>query len=304
MAALAETLIVPPQIEIQKLKPSQVDIRYAVRFGLDELIPQGYNFEDVGAGAGVRTMEEYDVKEERSAIYIAMQEGKAVASLVTTRWTPDDEYGKRFWGDLKQKDRSLFRRLSKLSTLGINISGITTHPAHRRQGLAERIYKYLILESAPSFVTGITKSPEAVIARANALRKLGYRSFYGNTEVTPDRPDEFTNVHQNLLDADIKAREMEEIGEGSGVYYLTDGLPLAVADVSKFPAYIQKAFEDVIEAQKAANDKVEKKIAVKTLISVRSSIRLRAPEPEESDTDTSLDQLSLGLFDETNPQNS
>lgn len=293
--------------EIQKLKPSQLNLEVAVSLHIEELITKGYGFEGVGVSAGIRALSEYDEKEERAVIYIATQDGRAVGSLVTTRWTPDDEYGKKFWADLKQKNRSLFRRLSKLSPLGINISGITTHPEFRRQGLAERVYKYLILESSPSFITGITKSPEAVIARANVLRKLGYRTFYGNTEVTPDRPEDFTNVHQNLLDADVKARgdALEESADGTGVYYIEGWLPRAIPDISKFPSYIQKAFEDVIEAQKAADAAGNnKKIAIKPLVSVRSSIRLRAETEAETEAETGPSQLPLGLFEETEPPQS
>lgn len=304
MAAEAERLVVPPPVEIQKLKPSQVDMKFAVKLGLDELIPKGYSSEGIGASVGVRALSEYDEKDDRALIYIATFGDKAIASLVTARWTPEDEYGKKFWADLKRKNRSLYRRLHRLSSLGINISGITTHPEFRRQGLAEKLYKYVIFEDRPSFITGITKSPDAVIARAIIFKRLGYRTFYGNTEVTPDRPEEFTNVHQNLLDADVHARgdTLEETTDGSGVYYIEGWLPRTVPEISNFPFHIQKAFEDVIEAQKTANDKGEKKVAIKTLISVRSSIRLRAPEIEtESEADLSL-QLPLGLIDETNPQ--
>lgn len=295
MAALAETLGIPPQIEIQKLKPSQIDLKSAVRLGLDELIPQGYGFEGVGANAGARAMSEFDEKDERSSIYLAMHEGRAVGSIVATAWTPEDEYGKKFWSELKQRDRNLHKRLLKLSPVGLNISGITTHPDFRRQGLTEKMYKRIIIESNPSFVTGITKTPEAVLARANNLRRLGYRTFYGNTEVTPDRADFYTNVHEDLLDADVKARwdSLEETLDGSDVYYISGWLSKAVPDVSSFSAYIQKAFERVIEAQRAANERGDKKVAIKTLISVRSSIRLRTPDPQEADPEVNSEQLPL-----------
>lgn len=291
--ALHEILAFPPPIEIKTFKPSQMDMKLAVKLGLDELIPLGYTHEGIGVSAAVRTMEEYAEEEDRAVIYIATQNDRAVASLVTTRWTPEDKYGKKFWAALKLKDRSLFKRLSKVAALGVHISGITTHPQIRRQGLAERMFNFLIENSSPSFITGVTKSPEAVVARANALRKLGFRTFYGNTEVTPDKPSTepefYTNIHQSLLEADIKARTGMEEYEDTGVFFLSDGLTRKPPDVSNFPIYIQKAFEDVIQVQQITNEKGEDKIAVKTLFSVTGKIRLRAPDPEieeEADTTT------------------
>lgn len=284
--ALHETLTsLPP--EIKKFKPSQMDMKLAVKLGLDELIPLGYSHRDEGASAGVRTMEEYDEKDDRGLIYVATKNDRAVASLVVTTWTPEDEYGEKFWADLKQKDRSLFKRLSKLSTLGIHISGITTHPEFRQKGLVTNLYKTLIFENEPAFITGMTKTPEAVIARANALRKLGpgYRTFYGNSEVTPDKPQDFTNMHQSLLNADLYAiGNVEEFAPGSSVFFLAAGLPTNIPDTSNLPTHIQKAFEDVIEAQKNTNEKGGTKIAVKTLMSVRASIRLRPQEVDDDET--------------------
>lgn len=291
-------ILMPQPIEVKKFKPSQVSRDLFIGLNLVDLITKGYGFEGNELESIIRAASELSESDERSAIYLAVQDGKAVGSLVTTKWTPEDTYGKKFWSDLKQRNRSLYRRLSKLSPLGLNISGITTHPDFRRQGLTERLYKYVILDTNPSFVTGITKTPEAVVARANNLRRLGYRTFYGNTEVTPDKADFYTNVHEDLLDADIKARwdSLEETLDGSDVYYIQGWLPKDLPDTAGFPDYIQKAFESVTEAQKAANDKGDKKVAIKTLISVRNNIRLRAPETE--DLDISEAQLPLGLFGE------
>ncbi len=286
--AVHELLTFQNPVEIKSFKPSEMSLKLAVKLGLDELIPQGYSYEGTAASAGVYTMEEYAEEEDRTFIYIAMQDERAVGSLVTTRWTPDDKYGKRFWAALKLKDRSLFNRLSKVSTLGAHISGITTHPQVRRQGIAEKMFGHLIKVQSPSFITGVTKTPEAVMARAKHLRTFGFRTFYGNTEVTPDKPsaepDFYTNIHQSLLEADIKARSGMEEYEDTGVYFLTDGLTRKVPEVSDFPIYIQKAFEDVIEVQKLTTEKGEDKIAVKTLLSVTGKVRLRAPEVEEEST--------------------
>lgn len=291
--ALHEVLAFPPSTEIMTFKPSQMDLKLAVKLGLDELIPLGYAHEGEGASAAVRTMEEYSEDEDRGFIYIVTQNDKAVASLVTTRWNPEDKYGKKFWASLKIKDRSLFKRLSKVSTLGVHISGITTHPESRRQGLAQKMFSFLIEDCSPSFVTGVTKSPEVVMARAKAMRDLGFRTFYGNTEVTPDKPSTepefYTNVHQSLLEADIKARSGMEEYEDTGVFFLADGLTRRPPDVSSFPIYIQKAFEDVIQVQQLTNEQGEDKIAVKTLFSVTGKIRLRAPEPEDDNETTSTE---------------
>lgn len=295
MASPAERLLIPSP-EVNKFKPSQIDIKLAVAIGLDELIPLGYGFEGVGASAGVRAMAEFEQEEDRAVVYVAKRDGRAVGEIVTTKWTPEDSYGKKFWADLKRKNPSLYRRLYKLSPVGINISGITTHPDFRGQGLADWLYRYIVLEDKPSFFTGITKNPNAVIARAKILDRLGYRTFYGNTEVTPGKEDELTNVHQNLLDADEHARNdsLEEYEDGSDVFYIEGWLPKIVPDVSNFPTIIQKAFEKVIEAQKKANDRDPKKVAIKTLISIRDNIRLRAPEPE-TDPETESEPQSPPL---------
>lgn len=295
--ALAEVIRLP-EPEIQEFKPSDIDMKLAVKLGLDELIPLGYDFEGKGIKAGVRALSEFEEEDERSIIYLAIREGKALGSVATTRWTPEDTFGEKFWSDLKQRNRSLHKRLLKISPLGLNISGITTHPDHRRQGLTQRMYSHIVKTANPSFITGITKTPEAVIARANNLRRLGFRTFYGNTEVTPDKADFYTNIHEDLLDSDIRARwdNLEETLNGSDVYYISGWLPKNIPDTSSFPTYIQKAFERVIEAQKAANDKGDKKVAIKTLISVTGRVRLRAPEVED-EPESILEQIPLFDFD-------
>lgn len=305
--ALAEVLRLP-EPEIKEFGPLEIDMKLAVKMGLDELIPLGYNYQESGIKAGVRALSEFDEEPERSAIYLAMIGDKAIASLTTTRWIPEDEYGKKFWGDLKQRNRNLHRRLVKVSPLGINIAGITTHPEYRRRGLTEKLYKHILESVKPSFITGITKTPEAVIARANILRRLGeFRTFYGNDEVTPDRPSDYTNIHQDLLDADIRARweKLEETLDGSDVYLINGWLPTTIPDVSSFPSYIQKSFEQVISEQNKANlraklqeeagFKAERKVAIKALISVTPKVRLRSPDGDEDreEVESGLEQLPL-----------
>lgn len=298
MSALAEVLRFPVP-EIKSFKPSEIDMKRAVALGLDELIPRGYLFEGQAPSSGVRAMSEYEHDDARTDIHLVIINDKAAASMVVSKWTPDDLYGKKCWVDLKSKNASLYRRLYKRSPTGIYIEGITTHPDFRSQGLADKLYDYVVGKEKPSFFAGLTKTPEAVLARAKCLAKRGYRTFYGNIEITPGKEKEFTNDHQNILDAVVHAKydSLWDYDDGSDVFYIDSYLPITIPDLDRLSPIMKKAFEDVAKAQALELEKGKKRVAVKISLSVRDNIRLQAP-PDIEENDPLEGQLPLGLFGE------
>lgn len=265
---IIETEKLQTPIEIKKVKPSELTLESLQTLGLIDLVTKGYGFKGTPLHLLGQTIAEYDGEEERTTSYLAILEGKAVGSLAIRSWSIEDEkVGKMFWKELSIKDPTLYNKSLKFSTEASKIAGIITHPDYRNRKIARQIYKFMVEDMNPSFIIGDTKTPEAVLIRASALSEFGYRTFFGNSEVTPQNPKNFTEVHLGVLESEFSAAQCTL---ENGIYYEgVDILLPTIPAVSMFPKYIQESFKDLIEAQVAAGDG---RTATKPLISIRSKL--------------------------------
>lgn len=299
----AELFELPSAIEIRKFKPSEITLPMFLSLGLIDLIRRGYDRTENEISGAARAFGEFDEEDERSFIYLAIENKRAIGELVATIWSTEDKFGKWFWRNLERRNPSLAGRLKRFSPVGVNISGVTTDPDYRGKGLGKKLYQAMVSDLNPSFVTGATKEPAAVLARASAL-KDGFRTFYGNMEVTPGK-NEITSRHMDLIDADIASRnriyEYAQHWTGSDVYDIEGWLSQKSPRLAELPSHIKRAFENLREAQDTINNKGEEKTAIKILISVTNAIRLMkkdSPEEEAQDIEAESFQIPLGIFGE------
>jgi hypothetical protein len=98
----------------------------------------------------------------------------------------------------------------------------------------------------PSIIVGQTKTVGAVMLRS---RLEGYRSFYGDTEVTSTHPQLSTRDHRAIQDAYLCARGIDQLLPEGRVFLYEGGIAPTIPDVTGYPLIISKAFQPVIEAQ-------------------------------------------------------
>lgn len=256
------------EILFTKMKPAEIDRRLYDDLGLIELVALGYGY----SGSYQHLLEEAQIeydgvhKKDRFNIFFALAQGKAIGSLSTTNWSSTDEKrGKDFWGHLQTLDPQLWQRAGAFSFSAFEVGGIVTHPEWRKQKIARSLLQQAITDLLPTFVLGVTKSPAAVLTRANTLRELDYRTFYGDYEVTGGSLEglpPFSPI--TLVEAHLATRG-QRLDKFGLRYVGTDLLLPTIPDVSTFPVYIKQAFASLLEGQTYAG---ETKTAVKPLISI------------------------------------
>lgn len=258
-------------IYIKRLKPLDITEADYQKLGLVELVALGYGYQGTDEHLSEQTLTEYDGidKEHRIDIFMAIHDGKAIGSLTTVNWSPLEPIrGQYFWDNLSKVDLLLCERAYIYSSYAFEIIGIVTHPDYRKRKVASTLLHEAAAILKPAFILGQTKAPAAVTAIANALSSLGYRTFFGDFEVTPSQNRELPFSPSNLTNAHLAVRS-HKLDEYGLLYVDTDMLLPTIPDVSEFPSCIQAAFGNVIDSQKRIGNI---KTAVKPLLSVHREV--------------------------------
>lgn len=164
-------------------------------------------------------------KKEGSVITAIRKDGKVIASLVLTI-------------------SDLFTDLAVFS-----VHGIAVLPEFKGQGLGKKLYEIAVRESKADVITGSTKTPAAVLARANGLVDIPMRTFFGLYEVTSPERCGYTFDHEGLLEEYLKAKGVILDIHNPVLLKSIDILRPNIPDVLGFPSYIQQAFQLIIDKQ-------------------------------------------------------
>ncbi len=257
-------------IYIRRFKPKDLTDADYKKLGLVELVTQGYGYQGSDNHLLEQTLAEYDGvdQEERIDIFMALAGNRAVGSITVVNWSPSEPVrGQYFWSHLQRTDHELGEKALAHFPYAFEIIGIVTHPLARNNGIASRLLETAAVEFNPSFVLAQTKSPEAVITVSNSLLKLGYTTFFGDTEIT-EKPTAPHYSPHTLREAHLAVRGY--ILDEAGLLYIDpDLLVPSIPDVSNFPDYIKAAFREVIKAQRRV---VQSRTAVKSLLSIHQSL--------------------------------
>ena len=233
---------------IEHYIPSEIPVEKYEELGLPEVM-RGYGFTE---GLMQQALEDYGEEDDDKHIFLALKDGKAIASLIVkVSHTPTSDDGKLF--PLLQTIAPHVASTIQ-DTVICNVSGVVKHPDIKEKGLADSFFQEMIGLFHPTIVVGRTKNPDAIMARANSLARLGYRSWYGNTEVTPP-----TGPQQDPIAPieDVRLAYVLSKAEPAGAEWdmLTDPQILrpTLEDVSKFPQYVQDAYLPTRIAQQREN---------------------------------------------------
>lgn len=261
-------------VEILSVTPEEAlaDVR-TLSSKLRDLIVGGYNLTEEEKADPVAAAEfEYQYPNERAQIFIAREGEEILGSLTLILWkdSPDDKRGKDFWPELARLNPHIAERARQSRALACDVGGIVTSSAARGKGIGYQLLSHAVSLLHPGVIVGQTKTVEAVTLRRK-LVKEGYRTFYGESEVTPENFHEHTRDHEDLLRAYLYATDVEISQlQPEGVTYVYDGgIAATVPDVSQFPQEIQIAFKPVITAQQRVG---EANTIMAPLLSVKSEL--------------------------------
>lgn len=210
--------------------------------GWKDLVMRGYGFTGDDTYAKEQFAIEY-CKPQESRIIAFSKDGIIVASLVLAR--------NQYFGNL--------------SSFGVH--GIVVLPEYKGKGLGKKLYKEAAKNAGVDIISGSTKTPSAVLARANGVAEHGMRTFYGPYEVTSPSRNGMIGDHLEFLAAYLANKEKFP-GEVV-IFRSTDILLPDVPDLSDFPDHIKHAFEPVVTRQKEVGDA---KTAVMPLLSIKEGL--------------------------------
>lgn len=239
----SQEILQPPHITIAHVKPSQIMESDYGRLGLLDLMREGYGFTE---GLEDQVKLEYEGDDEERDILFAFEGDKVIGSLTIDSLHKPGEKDE-FLGYIRQADETTANVCEPL-LIG-NIGGIVLHPSARGKGIAAKLLSTFIENFHPAIVVSQTKTPEYTATFSKTLAKYGFRTWYGNTEVTPEDsryPEPFVS-HGTINDA--YARRKNRVPDQP---YMVgpDVLPTYIPDVSRMSKAIQEAYRPVIAAQR------------------------------------------------------
>lgn len=228
---------------------------------LIELIKTGYKFDEALLNDEfIRWRGEVEYRYAH-IVYFAKVNNIEVASLsiISRPNNPIDP----FWTDLQARRP----RLIDPNLLAIYIQGIVVHPSMANKGIASQLLETMVDYYQPEIIFGQTKTPEAVYVRSKVLTELGYRSFYGFSEVTLGDGVKGNFDGQDFIHAAFAAEGATPTEEGVYVvepYVLPSYFPVA----DNFPSEIQRGFTPIQDIQQSLGPQ---KTAATVLVSIKSS---------------------------------
>lgn len=254
--------------EITVLKPQEALEIARGEQSLQDLIVNGYDLTDEARKNPSYEVElEYDKPDNRAEVLIARQEGKPVGSLVLTFWkdSEEDKLGHPFWEKVRELDPSFPTPREQSDLVLCGAGGVVTDKELRGKGIASELYREAFKKFDPDIIVGQTNTVGAVMLRSNFP---GYRTFYGNMEVTKDGANGETTEHVTLLQAYLAAGEKHLLPGSDTLLTYKGSIAPNVPNVADYPDRIKEAFRPVIEEQINNPD-----ITVRApLISVKSSL--------------------------------
>lgn len=242
-------------LEVHSVSPEEALSEVRKPFSkLRNLIVGGYNLTEEERSNPVSAAEfEYDYPNERAQVFLAREGGQIVGSLTLILWkdSPQDKRGQKFWPELERLNPDLVKKARQSSALACDIGGIVIDPLVRGKGIGYSLLNQAVSVLHPNVIVGQTKTVEAVMLRRKLISH-NYRTFYGESEVTPGYFQEYTRDHQNFLRAYLYAVDVEiaELQPEGIVYVYNGGIASTVPNATEFPPEIQTAFRPVIEAQR------------------------------------------------------
>lgn len=260
-------------ITIKKLFPSQVDPK--ARPDLVELITRGYGHENRPKEVQLKdAIDEFYHGEDRTAIYLAELDHKAVSTIVLVHWRdlPNDKRGMLFWPEIAQSSFEIWQKSKRLGNLALDIASIATLPEYQGLGIAQAELRQAIFDLQPGIIVGQTKTLGAVLSLAQVGFDLDYRTFFGQGEVTPGHIQPQTTEHQAILQAYLTAMAEFRDSEVSdkAIYTIkSDFLATTVPDISRLSLKLQQVFQPLVEAQTKLGQTTT---AVCPLISIKEEI--------------------------------
>ena len=285
----------PVQLTIVARKPSQFQRVGFADFQLTELVRQARGNEDLSSKELLeRVREEFGGLDSERVFYLKYVKRELVGAATFGLWAPDHSgEGGDFWRALEPSDelieqevretaddrkdhiralvsarRPVGRRARLVSPLALEIQRIFTLPSHHGEGVGSDLFEHAIKEWDPSIILALTQSPDAVIATKNISGRLGFRTFFGTTELGPNLARLRAYEHFPIRDAYKDSKHLRL--QPSGVFYVDKvKLPPRIPQVDGLPFIIRAEFASIVSEQYGAKGKYA---VVKPLISVRSEV--------------------------------
>lgn len=253
-------------IIISQFVPSDLSVDDLYRFGLVSLISQGYGFTGTEEELLEQTRNEYGDDDKRTLIFLAFDGRIACGSLVYKQIDNEEESGTRFWSQLAKEASDVARKMRESNLSAQDTLGFVIDKNHQGQNnVSTLLVGHALATLRPGIVLGETKTPKAVLARGSWQN---YRTFFGNDEVTKGNVRVAANEHKGVLAA-YYARTQDTPDSFEVIYTEIRTLSPYIPDVKDFPEHIQRGFQPIINAQRAAGNT---KTAIKPLISIRADL--------------------------------
>lgn len=259
-------------LEVDGILPSQaIEEIHQPNSKLVRLVLAGYNLTDKAKQNPIEAASyDYNFPDNRAAVFIAKQGEDVVGSVTLILWrnNPSDKRGGKFWPKLQELDYPLAQRALKINPLACDIGGVVVLPELRGQHIGQSLLEKAVTQVNPSIIVGNTKTVEAVALRRK-LVSLGYRTFYGSTEVTPGHEQTTTSDHKNVLRAYLHAKDYEDVLPEGDVFIYHGSIAPFTPNTEGFPPIIQEAFKPLVAAQKRLG---EQATVMGPLIAIRREI--------------------------------
>ncbi len=259
-------------VEIIQYSPSEIVTTLEENSPLARLASSGYDLSSYSKSHPLEAaLAEYNHPDDEAVIFVAKEGEEAVGSLVLMLWkdNPQDKRGSKFWPRLRGLDPALAERLSQFNHLACDVGGVVVLPQKRNQGIGKLLYQTGLEVINPGILVGQTRTPQAVMLRS---KLSGFRSIYGQTEVTTSHPQPQTEEHLFLAEAYLLALSAIEVNHQPGalVYAFATGIAAPVPDVSGYPDIIKQSFQPVIDFQSKLNaEKNRGHIVMSPILSIR-----------------------------------
>jgi ribosomal protein S18 acetylase RimI-like enzyme len=203
---------------------------------------------------------------DRLHIFMSENAGQAAATLTLADYSYSDvPHGKIFWAVLRAQQNPITEALFN-HPLAYEVQGIVTAKDHRRKGLQRQLMTTATKILQPSVILGLSRTPEQVQGRTEVLGNLGYRTYFGSSEITPG------SSGGTIADADpfiiaYRAARLTNKISSNGLLLCDTSVALPdIPDTTHVSRLVQESFLPLIKRQ----EEVQKyQTVMQTLISIK-----------------------------------
>jgi ribosomal protein S18 acetylase RimI-like enzyme len=263
----------PASVIVRPYLPSDLDDKTVERLDLHNLVRQGAAIPEKDIPGFTSLLFKND-KPPTRVTYIAEAEDKAVGFVVlnTLPLHQPDPLGVAFLSWMDIYNPMFSQALQKSRSTIAHIHGMGTDSECSGQGVQRRLWQHVATDIRPDIFLSESKNPAAVTAIAAATGPLGYKTYFGLTEVTPNADPNISTpeVIGDIIDTDVSLFG----GESGLIFAPRTHFPAQTPDVRNFPPVIRGAFERVTAAQSLAQPEI---IVVQPLISIRNTLLASPP---------------------------